>query len=113
MSKPTRMTPMLEQFMSIKRKHQDKLVLFRMGDFYETFFDDAVEVSKLLGIQLTSRNHGKDDKVPLAGIPYHALKGYADKLTKAGRSFVIVEQTEDPKQANGIVRRGVTEIVTP
>ncbi len=99
--------------MSIKRKHQDKLVLFRMGDFYETFFDDAVEVSKLLGIQLTSRNHGKDDKVPLAGIPYHALKGYADKLTKAGRSFVIVEQTEDPKQAKGIVRRGVTEIVTP
>ncbi|HOT36761.1 MAG TPA: DNA mismatch repair protein MutS [Candidatus Latescibacteria bacterium] len=109
----TRLTPMLEQYMAVKRKHQDKLILFRMGDFYETFFDDAVEVSKILGITLTSRNHGKEGDVPLAGIPHHALGSYSDKLTRAGRSFVIVEQLEDPRKAKGIVKRGVTEVVTP
>jgi len=99
--------------MAFKRQHRDKLVLFRMGDFYETFFDDAVEVSKILGITLTSRDHGQDERVPLAGIPYHALASYSDKLTRAGRSYIIVEQTEDPRQAKGLVKRGVTEIVTP
>jgi DNA mismatch repair protein MutS len=113
MTKSVRITPMLEQYLAVKRQHKDKLVLFRMGDFYETFFDDAVEISRLLSIQLTSRNHGKGDKVPLAGIPHHALKGYADRITKAGRSFVIVEQVEDPKQAKGLVKRAVTEVVTP
>ena len=113
MSKEVRLTPMLKQYMEVKRRHQDKVVLFRMGDFYETFFDDAVTVSKVLNITLTSRNHGKDEKVPLAGIPHHALSSYADKLTRAGKSFVIVEQTEDPRKAKGIVKRDVVEIVTP
>jgi len=113
MAQDTRLTPMLEQYMAIKRQHQDKLILFRMGDFFETFFEDAIAVSKILGIALTSRNHGKEEKVPLAGIPHHALASYSDKLTRAGRSFVIVEQMEDPRKAKGLVKRGVIEIVTP
>ena len=113
MVKEVRLTPMLRQYMEVKERHKDKLILFRMGDFYETFFDDAREVSRILNITLTSRNHGKDDEVPLAGIPHHALSSYANKLTKAGKSYVIVEQTEDPKMAKGLVKRDVVEIVTP
>jgi DNA mismatch repair protein MutS len=107
------LTPMLEQFMEVKRRHKDKIILFRMGDFYETFFDDAVEVSKVLGITLTARNHSKSGPVPLAGIPYHALGSYSDKITRAGLSYVVVEQTEDPKKAKGLVKRDVVEVVTP
>lgn len=109
------LTPMLEQYMEFKRRHKDKIVLFRMGDFYETFFEDAKTAAKVLGLTLTSRDKGKDgkDKVPLAGFPHHQLANYADKLTKAGKSFVVVEQLEDPKKAKGIVKRGVIEVVTP
>ena len=112
MSTP-KLTPMLKQYLSIKDLHQDKIVLFRMGDFYETFFDDASKCSKILGITLTSRNKKNDKAVPLAGFPHHALKFYLNKLIAAGQRVVICEQMEDPKQTKDIVKREVVDIVTP
>ncbi len=108
-----KVTPMLKQYLDIKQAHPDKLVLFRMGDFYETFFEDAYTTSKVLNITLTTRNKHNDNPVPLAGFPYHALDNYLDKLIKAGLKVAICEQMEDPKQAVGIVKRGITEIITP
>jgi DNA mismatch repair protein MutS len=104
---------MLRQFFEVKHKHPDKLILFRMGDFYETFFDDAQTASRILNITLTTRNKNDDNPVPLAGFPFHALNNYLDKLIKAGLKVAICEQTEDPKKAVGLVRREVTEIITP
>ena len=109
----TKLTPMLKQFLEIKDQHPDKLLLFRMGDFYETFFDDAKLAAKLLGITLTSRNKNADNPIPLAGFPYHALDVYLDKLVKNGQKVVICEQIEDPKQATGLVKRGIVDIITP
>jgi len=111
--KTKKLTPMLKQFIAIKEQHPDKLLLFRMGDFYETFFEDAKTASKILGITLTSRNKKADDPIPLAGFPYHALDTYLDKLVKKGLKVVICEQLEDPKKAKGLVKRGITDIVTP
>ncbi|GAB1365524.1 DNA mismatch repair protein MutS [Candidatus Cloacimonadaceae bacterium] len=108
-----RLTPMLRQFFEVKQKHPDKLILFRMGDFYETFFDDAHTTSRILNITLTTRNKNDENPVPLAGFPYHALNNYLDKLIKAGLKVAICEQTEDPKKAIGLVKREVTEIITP
>jgi len=107
------LTPMLEQYRRIKAQYPDALVLFRMGDFYETFFEDAHIASKVLGIVLTSRNHGKSSSVPLAGIPHHALDQYLPKLVRAGYKVAVCEQVEDPKKAKGLVRREVVEVVTP
>ncbi|HIE03518.1 MAG TPA: DNA mismatch repair protein MutS [Candidatus Latescibacteria bacterium] len=107
------LTPMLEQYRKVKEQYPDALVLFRMGDFYETFFEDAHVASKVLGIVLTSRNHGKASSVPLAGIPHHALEQYLPKLVRAGYKVAICEQVEDPKKAKGLVRREVVEVVTP
>ncbi|MBP7117342.1 MAG: DNA mismatch repair protein MutS [Candidatus Cloacimonetes bacterium] len=104
---------MLRQFFEVKEKHPDKLVLFRMGDFYETFFEDAHTASKILNITLTTRNKNDDNPVPLAGFPYHALDNYLDKLIKSGLKVAICEQVEDPKKAVGLVKRDVTEIITP
>ena len=112
-SKDTKLTPMLRQFQDVKHKHPDKLILFRMGDFYETFFEDARQASKILNITLTTRNKNDADPVPLAGFPYHALDNYLDKLVKAGLKVVICEQVEDPKLATGLVKREVVEIITP
>ena len=111
--KTKKLTPMLKQFVAIKDQHPDKLLLFRMGDFYETFFEDAKTASKILGITLTARNKKADDPIPLAGFPYHALDNYLDKLVKQGLKVVICEQIEDPKKAKGLVKRGITDIVTP
>jgi len=108
-----KLTPMLKQFVAIKEQHPDKLLLFRMGDFYETFFEDAKTASKILGITLTARNKKADDPIPLAGFPYHALDNYLDKLVKKGLKVVICDQIEDPKKAKGLVKRGITDIVTP
>ncbi len=109
----TKLTPMLRQFYEVKDAHPDKLVLFRMGDFYETFFEDAITASRILNITLTTRNKNDDNPVPLAGFPYHALDNYLDKLIKSGLKVAICEQTEDPKKAVGLVKREVTEIITP
>ncbi|PID28124.1 MAG: DNA mismatch repair protein MutS [Candidatus Cloacimonadota bacterium] len=104
---------MLRQFLEVKEAHPDKLVLFRMGDFYETFFEDAKTASRILGITLTARNKNDENPIPLAGFPYHALKNYMDKLVQNNMKVVICEQIEDPKLAKGIVKRDITEIITP
>jgi len=108
-----KLSPMLVQWTKIKEKHPDKLLLFRMGDFFETFFDDAKEVSRILGITLTARDKRSDDPIPLAGFPHKSLQTYLQKLVKAGIKVVICEQLEDPKDAKGIVKRGVVDIITP
>ena len=100
------------QYNSIKAKHPDALLLFRIGDFYETFGEDAIKTSKILGIVLTARNNG-DSKIELAGFPYHSLDTYLPKLVRAGQRVAICEQLEDPKTTKKIVKRGVTELVTP
>ncbi len=109
-----RLTPMLQQYLEIKQGHPDAILFYRMGDFYEMFFEDAIIASKILGITLTTRNN-KDDanKVPLCGIPYHAAQGYLAKLIKAGRRVAICEQIEDPALAKGIVKREVVRVVSP
>ncbi|HBZ86504.1 MAG TPA: DNA mismatch repair protein MutS [Candidatus Edwardsbacteria bacterium] len=108
-----KVTPMIAQYHRIKQEQPEAILLFRVGDFYETFFEDAVLTSKVLGIVLTSRNHGKGNDVPLAGIPHHALERYVTRLIKAGHKVAICDQVEDPKLAKGIVRREVTEVITP
>ncbi|RLC47523.1 MAG: DNA mismatch repair protein MutS [Candidatus Cloacimonadota bacterium] len=107
------LTPMFRQYLQIKQQYPDTLLLFRMGDFYETFFEDAKLTSKILGITLTSRNKGVENPVPLAGFPHHALDTYIDKLIKNGLKIAICEQVEDPKLAKGIVKREVVQIITP
>lgn len=106
-------TPLMRQYMEIKSKYPDVVLLYRMGDFYETFGEDAKVTSKVLGITLTSRSNGKAAKVPLAGFPYHALDTYLYKYMQAGLRVAICEQVEDPKQAKGIVKRQVVEVATP
>jgi DNA mismatch repair protein MutS len=108
-------TPMMQQFMEIKKKYKDEILLYRMGDFYETFYEDARIISKVLGITLTSRGKSRDtgDRIPLAGFPWHALDGYLSRLIKAGYRVAVCEQTEDPAQAKGLVKRDVIEVITP
>ena len=103
----------MRQYHAIKRENPDSILLFRMGDFYETFGDDAVIVAKDLDITLTARDKNSDNPIPLAGVPYHSLDGYLGKLIKKGHRVAICEQLEDPKSSKGIVRRGVTRIVSP
>ncbi len=107
------LTPAMKQYQEVKALHQDCVVLFRMGDFYEIFFDDAVTASKVLDITLTSRNKGKEDSIPLCGFPYHAAPAYIPKLIEKGFKVAICEQVEDPKLAKGVVKREVVRIVTP
>ncbi|HOU31401.1 MAG TPA: DNA mismatch repair protein MutS, partial [Bacteroidales bacterium] len=106
-------TPLMKQYYSIKAKHPDALLLFRVGDFYETFGEDAVKASEILGITLTRRANGAASFVELAGFPYHALDTYLPRLVRAGQRVAICEQLEDPKLAKKIVKRGITELVTP
>ncbi|MFH0815316.1 MAG: DNA mismatch repair protein MutS [Methanobacteriota archaeon] len=106
-------TPLVQQYESIKAQHPDALLLFRLGDFYETFGEDAKVASKVLGIVLTSRDKGAKEKVPLAGIPHHALDSYLGKLIRAGHKVAICEQMEEASAAKGIVRREVVRVVTP
>ena len=114
-TKKEELTPMMKQFFSFKAKHPDALLLFRCGDFYETYCDDAVASSKILGITLTRRNNGASEKPPIemAGFPHHALDTYLPKLIRAGRRVAICDQLEDPKLTKKLVKRGITELVTP
>ena len=109
------LTPMMKQFYDLKAKHPDALLLFRCGDFYETYAQDAVEASAILGITLTRRNNGKDNmpSTEMAGFPHHALDTYLPKLVRAGRRVAICDQLEDPKLTKTLVKRGITELVTP
>lgn len=113
MAKATGDTPLMQQHNSIKAKYPDAILLFRVGDFYETFGQDAIITAQVLGITLTKRNNGNPDASELAGFPHHALDTYLHKLVKAGYRVAICDQLEDPKAAKGIVKRGVTELVTP
>jgi len=110
--KPKKVTPLMKQYNTIKTKYPDAMLLFRVGDFYETFGQDAVKASKILGIICTHRNNG-GEKTELAGFPHHSLNTYLPKLVKAGQRVAICDQLEDPKQTKTIVKRGVTELVTP
>ena len=105
-------TPMMQQYHEAKAAAGDALLLFRMGDFYELFFDDAKTAARVLGIALTSRDKG-ENPVPMAGFPYHQLDAYLAKIIAAGHRAAICEQVEDPKKAKGLVKREVTRIVTP
>ena len=110
------LTPMMRQFYTFKKEHPDALLLFRCGDFYETYADDAVEASKILGITLTRRSNGKNQSAAaceMAGFPYHALDTYLPKLIRAGKRVAICDQLEDPKLTKKLVKRGITELVTP
>jgi len=103
----------MKQFWEAKKSHPDAIMLFRMGDFYETFDKDAKLASEILGITLTRRANGAASSVPLAGFPYHSLDQYLHKLLAAGHRVAICEQVEDPKLAKGIVKREVVEVVSP
>lgn len=106
-------TPLMKQYYNVKSKHPDAILLFRVGDFYETFGEDAIKASEILGITLTRRANGSASFVELAGFPYHALDNYLPRLVRAGQRVAICEQLEDPKLAKKIVKRGITELVTP
>lgn len=108
-----KLTPMMEQYYAVKKLYPDILLMFRMGDFYEMFFEDAREAARLLNISLTVRGKLGDVPIPMAGIPHHAAAVYVDRISNLGRKVVICEQMEDPKEAKGIVKRGVSQIVTP
>lgn len=106
-------TPLMKQYLAMKEKHPDAILLFRVGDFYETFSDDAIVASEILGITLTRRANGSAQHVELAGFPHHALDTYLPKLVRAGKRVAICEQLEDPKTTKKLVKRGITELVTP
>ena len=106
-------TPMVQQYLDVKNQHQDELLFFRLGDFYELFFQDAITAAKELNITLTARAGGLEDKIPMCGVPYHAVDGYIAKLIRKGYRIAICEQVEDPKDAVGIVKREVIKIITP
>ncbi len=113
MAKKIAETPLMKQYLEMKQKHPDAILLFRVGDFYETFSDDAIAASEILGITLTRRANGSAQHVELAGFPHHALDTYLPKLVRAGKRVAICEQLEDPKLTKKLVKRGITELVTP
>jgi DNA mismatch repair protein MutS len=110
--KPTE-TPMMKQFFTVKAQHPEALLLFRCGDFYETYGDDALTASKVLGIVLTKRSNAAPDSIPMAGFPHHSLETYLPRLVRAGYKVAVCDQLEDPKLTKKIVKRGITELVTP
>ncbi|MGN7398929.1 DNA mismatch repair protein MutS [Cytobacillus praedii] len=106
-------TPMIQQYLRVKADYEDAFLFFRLGDFYEMFFDDAVKASQELEITLTSREGGSEDRIPMCGVPYHSAPQYIEQLVERGYKVAICEQTEDPKQAKGIVKREVVQLITP
>ncbi len=109
----TKITPMMHQYLRIKERYRDAILFFRLGDFYEMFFEDAETASKILDIALTSRNKHEDSIVPLCGVPYHSAEPYIRKLLEAGHKVAVCEQVEDPKTAKGVVQREVVRVITP
>ena len=106
-------TPMVQQYMEIKKQHEDKLLFYRLGDFYELFFGDAITASRELNLTLTQRAGNTKHPIPMCGVPFHSVDGYLAKLIKKGYRIAICDQMEDPKKAVGIVKREVTKILTP
>ena len=107
------LTPMMQQYMDIKNQYKDCILFYRLGDFYEMFFEDAITCSKVLEITLTGKNCGLEERAPMCGVPYHSVESYLSKMIENGYKVAICEQVEDPKEAKGIVKRDVTRIVTP
>src|SRR5210317_12867 len=105
-------TPLMRQYLEIKADHQDAILFFRLGDFYEMFMEDAVVAARVHDITLTSRNKGAAAEIPLCGVPFHSCQPYVAKLVQNGHKVAICEQVEDPKQAKGIVKRAVVRVVT-
>ena len=103
----------MRQYLETKKNYEDAILFYRLGDFYEMFFDDAITASKELDLALTGRGGGLDDKIPMCGIPHHVFKNYLSKLIDKGYKVAICDQVEDPKLAKGIVKREVTKVVTP
>lgn len=109
----TTYTPMMQQYLSIKSEYEDAFLFYRLGDFYEMFFDDAVKASQILEITLTGRDAGTKERIPMCGVPFHSAKGYIETLVSKGYKVAICEQTESPKEAKGVVRREVVQLITP
>ena len=107
------LTPMMQQYLETKKEYQDCILFYRLGDFYEMFFDDALVASKELEITLTGKSCGQEERAPMCGVPYHAVDSYLNKLVSKGYKVAICEQMEDPKLTKGIVKREVVRIVTP
>src|SRR5690606_2875589 len=108
-----RYTPMIQQYLKIKAEYEDAFLFFRLGDFYELFFEDAIKASQELEITLTARDGGVDEKIPMCGVPYHSAQGYIETLVNRGYKVAIAEQLDDPKQTKGMVRREVVQLITP
>ena len=106
-------TPMMQQYLAIKEQHPDELLFYRLGDFYEMFFDDALTASRELELTLTGRDCGLPERAPMCGVPYHAVDTYITRLIEKGYRVAICEQMEDPALAKGLVKREITRIVTP
>ena len=106
-------TPMMMHYLSIKEQNKDTLILYRLGDFYEMFFDDAKTASRELQLVLTGRDAGAEERVPMCGVPFHAVNGYIEKLIKKGYKVGIVEQLQDASEAEGLVKRDIIQIITP
>src|SRR6185312_11456094 len=112
-TKETAPTALMRQYLDVKSRYPDALVLFRLGDFYELFYEDAVYAARVLDLTLTTRDKGKEDPVPMCGVPHHAVRAYLAKLTELGHRVALCEQLEDPKVARGIVKRDVVRVITP
>ena len=106
-------TPMFEQYHALKSRHPDAILMFRMGDFYEMFFEDAEVAAPILDVALTSRNKNDPDPIPMAGVPHHAVEGYVQRLVKAGHRVAMADQVEDAAKAKGLVKRDIVRVVTP
>ena len=106
-------TPMMQKYLETKEQYKDCILFYRLGDFYEMFFDDAKVASKELELTLTGKSCGQEERAPMCGIPYHAVDSYINKLVSRGYKVAICEQLEDPKLAQGLVKRGIIRIVTP
>jgi DNA mismatch repair protein MutS len=107
------LTPMLRHYLELKASHPDAFLFYRMGDFYELFFDDARAVAPLLELTLTARQKGTESEAPMCGVPHHAVEGYVAKLLRLGHKVALCDQVEDPAEAKGLVKREVTRVFTP
>ena len=106
-------TALMRQYLDIKARYPDAILFFRLGDFYEMFYEDAVYVARTLSLTLTSRDKGKEDPTPMCGVPHHSARNYVQRLTELGHRVAICEQLEDPKLTKGMVKRGVVRVITP
>ena len=111
--KMSKQTPMMKQYLKIKADHQDAFLFFRLGDFYEMFYEDAIQAARELEITLTQRDSGKKESIPMCGVPHHAAENYIKNLVDKGYKVAVCEQVEDPKDAVGVVKREVVQVITP